>query len=63
MVYTDMVATSKLYVRESSAVPIYALLLFGGETMVTLHDASNDVDSQQVLYAETPSYLRLAALH
>ena len=31
MVYTDIVETSKLYVRESSAVPIYALLLFGGE--------------------------------
>lgn len=37
VVYTDMVATSKLYVRESSAVPIYALLLFGGETAHAYH--------------------------
>lgn len=36
VVYTDMVATSKLYVRESSAVPIYALLLFGGECVSAL---------------------------
>ena len=31
LVYTDMVDTAKLYVRESSMVPVYALLLFGGE--------------------------------
>lgn len=31
LVYTDMVATAKLYVRESSMVPVYALLLFGGK--------------------------------
>lgn len=30
LVYTEMVATAKLYVRESSLVPVYALLLFGG---------------------------------
>lgn len=35
LVYTEMVATAKLYVRESSMVPIYALLLFGGNFFVS----------------------------
>ncbi|KAL3157309.1 hypothetical protein ABBQ38_001539 [Trebouxia sp. C0009 RCD-2024] len=34
LVYTDMVSTSKLFVRESSMVPVYALLLFGGNISV-----------------------------
>ena len=34
LVYTEMVATAKLYVRESSMVPIYALLLFGGKSQL-----------------------------
>lgn len=45
MVYTEIVETSKLYVRESSAVPIYALLLFGGETAkIPAHDCCGNVD-------------------
>ena len=36
LVYTDMVATAKLYVRESSMVPVYALLLFGGKLEAVL---------------------------
>ena len=35
LVYTEMVATAKLYVRESSMVPVYALLLFGGGVNLT----------------------------
>ncbi|KAK9809193.1 hypothetical protein WJX72_011126 [[Myrmecia] bisecta] len=34
LVYSDMVETAKVYVRESSMVPVYALLLFGGEISV-----------------------------
>ena len=34
LVYTEMVHTAKLYVRESSMVPVYALLLFGGEVAI-----------------------------
>lgn len=29
-VYSEVVETSKVFVRESSMVPIYAILLFGG---------------------------------
>ena len=38
LVYTELVATAKLYVRESSMVPVYALLLFGGkQPKYTMH--------------------------
>ena len=37
LVYTDMVSTSKLFVRESSMVPVYALLLFGGRLRSHVH--------------------------
>ena len=30
LVYTEMLDTTKVYVREASMVPVYALLLFGG---------------------------------
>lgn len=30
LLYTEMVQTSKVYVREASMAPLYALLLFGG---------------------------------
>ncbi len=31
LVYTEILETAKIYVRESSMVPVYALLLFSGE--------------------------------
>ncbi|KAK9846310.1 hypothetical protein WJX81_001334 [Elliptochloris bilobata] len=34
LVYTDIVETSKVFVREASMVPVYALLLFGGSIVV-----------------------------
>ena len=34
LVYTEVVETSKVFVRECSMVPIYAMLLFGGELEV-----------------------------
>ena len=34
MVYSDITETSKVYVREASMVPVYALLLFGGKLIV-----------------------------
>ncbi len=40
LVYTEMVATAKLYVRESSMVPVYALLLFGGRFNLTNDEAT-----------------------
>ena len=40
LVYTEMVATAKLYVRESSMVPAYALLLFGGTFNLTNDEAT-----------------------
>ena len=32
--YSDITETSKVYVREASMVPVYALLLFGGKLIV-----------------------------
>ena len=32
--YSDITETSKVYVREASMVPVYALLLFGGKLTV-----------------------------
>lgn len=34
VVYTEMVETSKVFVRQSSMAPVYALLLFGGQPQV-----------------------------
>ncbi|KAG2486676.1 hypothetical protein HYH03_014607 [Edaphochlamys debaryana] len=34
VVFTQMTETSKLFVREASMVPVYAMLLFGGEVAV-----------------------------
>jgi ATP-dependent RNA helicase DHX57 len=34
LVYSDLVQTSKVFVREASMVPVYAVLLFGGEVSV-----------------------------
>jgi ATP-dependent RNA helicase DHX57 len=34
MVYTEMMQTQKVYVRQCSSVPVYALLLFGGDLAV-----------------------------
>ncbi|CAG9465122.1 unnamed protein product [Pedinophyceae sp. YPF-701] len=34
LVYTECVQTSKVFIRESSMVPVYAVLLFGGELTV-----------------------------
>ena len=31
LVFSELVQTSKVFVRESSMVPVYAILLFGGE--------------------------------
>lgn len=39
LIYTEMVATSKIFCREASMVPIYSLLLFGGK-MIIDHEAS-----------------------
>ena len=41
MVYTDLTETSKVFVREASMVPIYALLLFGGA--LTVHHMEGHV--------------------
>lgn len=30
VIYTEILETAKIYVRESSMVPVYALLLFSG---------------------------------
>lgn len=38
LMYSQLVCTSKPWVREASMVPLYALLAFGGELEV-LHDA------------------------
>ena len=35
LLYTDVTETSKVFVREASMVPVYALLLFGG--VLTVH--------------------------
>lgn len=37
LLYTDVTETSKVFVREASMVPVYALLLFGGA--LTVHHA------------------------
>ena len=34
LVYTEAVQTAKVYVRESSMVSVYAMLLFGGDIFV-----------------------------
>lgn len=34
LAYSELVQTSKVFVRESSMVPVYALLLFGGDLLV-----------------------------
>lgn len=34
LVYSDIVQTSKIFVRETTMVPVYAILLFGGELSV-----------------------------
>ena len=34
LLYTDVTETSKVFVREASMVPVYALLLFGGALTV-----------------------------
>ncbi|KAA6421632.1 MAG: putative ATP-dependent RNA helicase DHX57 [Trebouxia sp. A1-2] len=44
LVYTEMVATAKLYVRESSLVPVYALLLFGGQISVQHEEGTLKLD-------------------
>lgn len=44
LVYTEMVATAKLYVRESSMVPVYALLLFGGQISVQHEEGTLKLD-------------------
>jgi ATP-dependent RNA helicase DHX57 len=34
LIYTDLTETTKVFCREASMVPIYSLLLFGGELTV-----------------------------
>lgn len=44
LVHTEMVETSKVFVRECSMVPVYAMLLFGGEVTVDHEKAALVVD-------------------
>lgn len=44
MVYTDITETSKVYVREASMVPVYAVLLFGGKLSVHHVDGLIKID-------------------
>jgi len=45
LVYSDIVQTSKVFVREASMVPVYAVLLFGGEVQVHHEQGLVRVDS------------------
>jgi len=45
LIYTDMVETSKVFVRESSMVPTYSVLLFGGDLTVLHHRGILKVDN------------------
>lgn len=44
LVYSELVQTSKVFVRESSMVPVYSLLLFGGELSVAHEEGTIAVD-------------------
>jgi ATP-dependent RNA helicase DHX57 len=44
LVYTDITETSKVFVREASMVPVYALLLFGGRLNVHHVDGLIKID-------------------
>lgn len=44
MVHTEMVETSKIFVRQCSMVPVYALLLFGGQLQVNHERGEITVD-------------------
>lgn len=44
LVHTEMVETSKVFVRECSMVPVYAMLLFGGEVTVDHEKSALMVD-------------------
>ena len=44
IVYTDLVETSKLFVRQCSMAPAYALLLFGGKLNVVHEKGQIEVD-------------------
>jgi ATP-dependent RNA helicase DHX57 len=45
MVYSDIVETSKVFVRQCSSVPVYALLLFGGVVQVHHMQSKVSVDT------------------
>lgn len=45
MVYSDIMETSKVFVRQCSSVPVYALLLFGGAVQVNHTQGTVSVDT------------------
>lgn len=51
LVYTDMVKTSKVFVRASSMAPMYALLLFGAPPVVKHEEGLITVDDWVALKA------------
>lgn len=52
MVYSDIVETSKVFVRQCSSVPAYALLLFGGIVKVHHEEGKVSVDKWATLTAQ-----------
>jgi ATP-dependent RNA helicase DHX57 len=45
MVYSELVETSKLFVRQCSSIPVYAVLLFGGTIDVDHINSKVSVDT------------------
>lgn len=52
MVYSDIVETSKVFVRQCSSVPVYALLLFGGAVQVHHEKGKVSVDTWATVTAQ-----------
>lgn len=52
MVYSDIVETSKVFVRQCSSVPVYALLLFGGAVQVHHTQGKVSVDTWATVTAQ-----------
>lgn len=51
VVFTEMVETQKIYVRQSSMAPVYALLLFGGKLEVLHEEGKITIDDWMRLSA------------
>lgn len=52
MVYSDIIETSKVFVRQCSSVPAYALLLFGGTVRVHHEQSKVSVDTWATVTAQ-----------